>query len=427
MNIFKPILNKDYNSSFNNLKYHLKQIEKRQFQTTINKIFKEDERIMHNADVLIIGLGNLGGKILEQLCRESRVSKIIVSTTRKDYGKKKVNTEKAGANQLGYHPDVKIEKINLLDSVEKIGEKLRNINPKIIVNTASMITPWIKTSLPDETLEPLYQVSGLGPWIALQLRLVYRLMSAIKLSKIDSKVINASYADAVNPALKSINLSPLAGGGNLDNIATMARLIVAKDRKIKPRDIQIFLVQHYYNNRWLSCGFLEKRYCKKPAPFYLKILVESNDITDQYDSLKLLMKTGCGINRVDGPPGDSITASSFVKHILAILHDTNIFTHVPGPNGLIGGYPVHLGKNYAELALPNDISQEEAFKINLEGQRRGGIQNITKKGEIIFTDSVYETQKKIFNFDCKSFFVNDVNEVADEQMAKIKETIKRFK
>jgi hypothetical protein len=156
-------------------------------------------------------------------------------------------------------------------------------------------------------------------------------------------------------------------------------------------------------------------------------MIDDRDVTSSYDQLKLLSKTGSGVKCLDGHPGDSFTASLFVKHILAVLHDTQEFTHVPGPNGLPGGYPVHLGWEGAKLALPSGITQEEAIKINLEGQRRDGIEEIRTDGTVVFTKPVCAALKQVFGIDCKSFNIREVDEVAEEQMKRFQETVAKFK
>jgi len=381
---------------------------------------------MKDTDVLIVGLGHIGGEILEQLARQPGIPKIAACDVREDHGEKRVNQAIAGADQLGYSPNIKFLKIDLLEETEKIAEILREINPRVIMNTVTMMSPWIKTLLPDEILEPLYRAGGFGPWVAFHLRLTYRLMQALKLANLDCRVVNAAYADAVNPALHGAGLAPTVGGGNVDSMALMARLWVARHRNIKVRDVRVYLVEHHYNNRWFAGGLQGNIYTDEPAPFFLKIMVDDRDVTDSYDKMKLLSFAACGYGRLDGHAGDPVTGSSMVKHTLALLRDAKIFTHAPGPNGLVGGYPIRLGWDEVKLALPSEITREEAIKINLEGQRRDGIEEI-KDGNIVFTEAVHEALKKVFSFDCKSFKVSEVDEVAEEQMRKFRETADKYK
>ena len=86
------------------------------------------------------------------------------------------------------------------------------------------------------------------------------------------------------------------------------------------------------------------------------------------------------------PPGlnfTSVSASSTIKNMLALLHDLNTYTHSPGPNGLPGGYPVVLNANGAEVTLPDDISLPEAIRMNEEAGRLDGVERIEDEEKII--------------------------------------------
>jgi hypothetical protein len=85
-----------------------------------------------------------------------------------------------------------------------------------------------------------------------------------------------------------------------------------------------------------------------------------------------------------------------------------------------------LGADGAKLALPDGITEEEAIKLNLEGQKRDGIEEIKGDGTIVFPEPVYQAAKKVYDFDCKSFNIKDVDEVATEQMAKFKELLSKY-
>jgi len=378
-------------------------------------------------DLLVIGLGSVGGALLEQAAREPSLSSIVAADIREDYGQKKVNTEAAGAIHLGYFPDMKFQKVDMLDEIEKLAEILTEINPRVIVSATTMMTPWVRGLLPDDVMRPLYQAGGLGPWIAFHLRYVHRLMQAIKLANLSTRVINTSYPDAVCPALRSVGLAPLTGGGNVDSIAVMVQLKVARDHNVKPADVRIYLVSHHYNNRWLAGGAQGERCGDKPAPYFLKVMVGDRDVTNSYDEVELLRFGGCGVGRVDGSPGISITSSSMLKHALAALHDSNLFTHTCGPSGLPGGYPIRLGWDEAKLELPSGITREEAINMNLAGQVRDGIEEIRDDGTIVFTEPVYEAVKEVFGFDCRSFKVSELDAVAEEQMRKFKETSEKYR
>jgi len=372
-------------------------------------------------DVMIIGLGGVGRNCLEFLVREPSVSSIVGSDVREEYGQGVVNIASAGAVHMGYYPEAKFVGMNLLDDVDKNAEIIRKINPRIILNCTSMLTWWAPAALlPSETIRPLEDIADLGPFLPLHLRLTYHLMQAVDKSGIKPLVVNGSYGDAVGPALERIGLAPTVGMGNVDSEVAFMRMIVASKEGLKARDIRIYYVGHHFNSVWMERGGEPVN----PPPFYLKIIADYRDVTQRYDLLKLQKEAG---EMWGGDYGDTLTASSQCKHALAMLNDERILTCAVSPDGLVGAYPVWLGADGPKLALPDGISLDEAIKINLGGQLRDGIEEIRQDGTIVFPDEVAKVVKDIFGFECKSFHVTEVDEVAAEQKREFDETVKKFR
>ena len=372
-------------------------------------------------DVMTIGLGGVGRNCLEFLVREPSVSSIVGADIREKYGQSVVNIASAGAVHMGYYPEAKFVGMNLLDDVDKNAEIIRKINPRIILNCTSMLTWWAPAALlPSETIRPLEDIADLGPFLPLHLRLTYHLVQAVDKSGVKPLVVNGSYGDAVGPALERIGLAPTVGMGNVDSEVAFMRMIVAREEGLKARDIRIYYVGHHFNSAWMERGGEPVN----PPPYYLKIIADYRDVTQRYDLLKLQKEAG---EMWGGDHGDTLTASSQCKHALAMLNDERILTCAVSPDGLVGAYPVWLGADGPKLALPDDISLDEAIKINLGGQLRDGIEEIRQDGTIVFPDEVVKVAKDIFGFECKSFHVTEVDEVAAEQKRKFDETVKKFR
>ena len=372
-------------------------------------------------DVMIIGLGGVGRRCLEFLVREPSVSSIVGADIREEYGQGVVNIASAGAVHMGYYPEAKFVRMDLLEDVDKNAELVKKINPRIILNCTSMLTWWAPAALlPSEILKPLEDIADLGPFVPLHLRLTYHLMQAVDKSGIKPLIVNGAYGDAVGPALERIGLTPTVGMGNVDSEVAYIRMIVAERENLKPRDIRVYYVGHHFNSVWMERGGEPV----DPPPFYLKIVADYRDVTRQYELAKLQKDAG---RMWGGDYGDSLTASSQCKHALAMLNDERILTVAVSPNGLVGAYPVWLGAGGPKLALPDDISLNKAIDINLGGQLRDGIEEIRKDGTIVFPDNVVKVVKDIFGFECKSFHVTEVDEVAIEQKRKFDETVSKFK
>jgi len=99
---------------------------------------------------------------------------------------------------------------------------------------------------------------------------------------------------------------------------------------------------------------------------------------------------------------------------MAILNDSNLYTHAPGPIGLPGGYPVRLSANGVEVVLPEEITLEEAIRINLDGLKYEGIEEIKEDGTLVSTEEGYEINKEILGVDLRELRFADIDDVSKE-------------
>ena len=368
---------------------------------------------MLRTDVMVVGLGTVGINALHYLLLEPNMSRIVATDIGED-GAGKTSLALNVANQLGHFPDARFLKMDVFAGIERNAEILREVNPRVIITAVSMVSPRaIRRALSSpELYSAILEACGAGLMFPLQLRGAYNLALAIKEANIDTFVVNSSYPDGVGPALKTQGLAPTVGLGNLDILVPSIRRTVAEREGVKPRDVMIFLVAHHSSFMWLVTGKPDPdRFC----PYFLKVFVDSEDITDRYDTGKLLKESAAVHAQLGlGAPEYPTVAASGVRNALALMLDRGILTHAPGPNGMPGGYPVRLGAEGAEIVLPEGITPDEAVSINLEGQRRDGIEEIGDDGTIVLADRGADKLKEVFGLRLKSFKVKDVDEVAKE-------------
>jgi hypothetical protein len=166
------------------------------------------------------------------------------------------------------------------------------------------------------------------------------------------------------------------------------------------------------------------------VPFYLKILVRDKDVTSKYDTHSLVSDRLFG-----GPAPDRvfrswykypIVASSAVKNIMAVVNDSHLYTHAPGPMGLPGGYPVRLSAKGVELVLPEELTLEEAIKINLEASKHEGIEEIKDDGTLVSTEEGYKINKEIFGISMREVRFADMDEAAKEALSAYKAAADKY-
>ena len=71
---------------------------------------------------------------------------------------------------------------------------------------------------------------------------------------------------------------------------------------------------------------------------------------------------------------------------MAVLNDTNELTNAPGPNGLIGGYPVRIGAKGVKVELPEGMTLEQAIQYNTDQARYEGVAAIKEDGTLVVTE-----------------------------------------
>ena len=363
--------------------------------------------------VMIAGLGSVGYLVLEMLSRDPTLSewvKIIAADVAKDRGQRGVNLAIAIADKLGLHPDIKFVSMDLLD-VDSSAETLRKYDPDLVFQVATLQSWWVREYLPEDERKKLAQAE-IGPWLPMHITIPFHLMQAINKAGISPYVVNASVPDVVCPALGKIGMAPTVGIGNLGEVTPLIKMVVSKRLGVPIRDVTISVVGSHY-----VCYHIESDGNTAGAPYYLRVLVNGKDVTQEIDPDQKLKREGWDdIPQIPEDPMmlNRLTASTVVKVIRAILQDTKEIVNTPGPNGLPGAYPVRLGRELVEVVLPDDISLEEAIAINEEGNRFDGIEKIEDDGTIIITDKSYRIMRDTLGYDVKKFNIRDSKGLAKQ-------------
>jgi len=362
---------------------------------------------MSNGSIMIIGLGDVGGKALEIMARRPGIGRIVAADVNIDYGQKKVNNALYGAQLEGLFPDIAFRKVDL-SNIEQTGELLRDTKPSVIFNSTSLQSYWVIELLPKE-IHRKFQTAGYGPWVPMHLTLCYNLMQAVKQSGICTQVVNGSYPDAVNPILGKIGLAPAAGIGNLDLIIPQIRNIAANSINVHPRHVHPMLVMHHYAEYWIV-----REGHTGGAPYCLKIYVHGQDITSQLNVDQIFQEIIQSAARPGRPDSHYMVASSAVQKIMAIYNNSDELSHVAGPAGMIGGYPALINSKGSIVQLPVGLSMGDATKINEAGQHLEGIEAIHEDGSVTFTDKSREIMKDLIGYDCRKMALSESQERAKE-------------
>jgi hypothetical protein len=256
------------------------------------------------------------------------------------------------------------------------------------------------------------------PW---SLALPYKLMQAVHQTGLAIKLVNASYPDAVNAILNKVDLTPTTGIGNLANNIPALKKSIALKLNVSLEKIQLYFVaQHYVSHKISRVGNTGG------APFHLTVLVDGNDLTHQLDREHIFDLLPTVFNRSGKGAGQLITAASATVVVEGIINNTGVITHAPGPNGLLGGYPVKVDAQGVEVVLPSHIPLTSAIQINEAGLHLDGIEKIENDGTVYFTEQNMTILKSLLGYECKQMRLSEVEDWAKELQAKYAEVANKY-
>ena len=374
---------------------------------------------MQRNSVMIIGLGELGGYVLEFLARMPNIPKIIATDIREEWGVRKVNSAIAGASQFGLYPDIEFARLDVFD-VDTTTKILQEVQPTILFNSVTLQSWWVITQLPEEAYEAIDE-ARFAPWFPMHFVPAYKLMQAVKKSRIKSHIVNAAFPDLVNPALGKIGLTPTVGIGNIDNLLSSSRIVAAKMFDAALRAVTVYMVAPHYFSYYVT------RFGKNGgAPYYLKVMIDDKDVTSEIDRDQFFANVATLGKRPGGVHANPVVASSVCKIIMGILFDTKELGHAPGPNGLPGGYPIKLSAEGVRVFLPEDLTLEEAIRINNEAQILEGVESIEEDGTVVLTEKSAAIFRKLLDFDCKVYTVKDCETKAKELDTKFRKWARQY-
>jgi len=381
--------------------------------------------------VLLVGLGHLGGEVLHTLARTG-ITEIIAACRGEEAGIQKTDSALLSAAASGFYPKITFRRVDLND-VKGTAEFLKESKPDLVFNTADAHPFWrFHADLPRDIARRLGEGGPVGFCAPLPFRLTlpYKLMRAVKRSGIETHVlITNDPCEVINPLLGKAGLAPTTGVGDFAHLIEPVKKLVSSRMRVPMREVKVLLVADF-----ATYHLFKRRVAPSKSTYFLKVMVDDRDITRMWDPEEILLDaTKTRTPRAEGQKKDSpiadqhFTASIAVGDMLAILNDTGEIRHCPGPAGLVGGYPVRLSSKGAEIVLPEDLSLEEAMRMNEEAQKQEGIEKIRDDGTVVFTDEAVRIMDEVMNWDLKQFKVTDCEKVAEELAFAYEALVNRYR
>lgn len=316
--------------------------------------------------VLIVGYGDLAKKIANALVLDPRFDAIGVTSRSEEQIVRDSNLLRFTAMNHGYRGEVSGHVVDLEHPATAV-EALDRFEPTMVVNCAS-VQSWRRlTELPGELYRELDEAQ-FGPWLPMHLAPVQALGEALRAHASSPVAVNCAFPDAVGPVLTPLGLAPTIGAGNVANVVPALTWSAARVLGLPVGELEVRLVaQHYYSHRLPRAGDAGESEAAVEIRHGGRVL----DLRSELEAIQHGVATFC--RRTGGVDGQSLTASSVLTVIRALISDRPTLVHAPAPGGLPGGYPVLASRAGFELSLPEGMDEAEAVRINNAGQYADGI------------------------------------------------------
>jgi hypothetical protein len=374
---------------------------------------------MSEAHVVIVGLGNVGTNVLDMLIRRPDAPRVTLAGRNPEFLQRRRNLSGLVADQLGYQPRLADRRVDVTD-IEQTAQAIAELRPDIIFSTVSLQAWWVINDLPPAVFRELDEAQ-IGPWLPMQLTLIYKLMQAVRMSGHDCVVANAALPDATHCILDKVGLAPTVGIGNVANIIPAIRRAAGDLLELPHSSLNVrFTAEAFVSHR------LPRFADAGGAPYHLSIEHEGKEMADQFEHSELFGLLSTRYARLGGATGAVLTAASATRVLEGYLTGGPVEVHAPGPLGLIGGYPVRIADGQLSLNLPDGLSPAEADRVNADALTFDGIQQIHPDGSVTYPVPHAEIMRRLLNYDCTSMKLEESEDRAAELAAKYAEFRARF-
>ena len=317
-------------------------------------------------DVLINGTGYYAEVMLTDLAVAAR-SGLKVGIGGRNQDRIKWLVEACRARAVNYGADVEFGGVTIdSSSAEALAEDLQRVSPRVVVQSASMQSPW-RVDNDESDWSRLVGKAGFGLTIAFNSLLSFRVASALKMIGGRAHFVNTCYPDGVNQVLAQADLPITTGVGN---IGIFASVIGGRIPRESRGDLRV-LAHHRHIVEWRKKG------TDRAGP-PVRAWIGDEELSGIDDLTRDIRLPHRDLNL--------ISAANAVPVILALAGERDCRSHVPGPGGLGGGYPVKVTAAGVTVDLPSTITVEEARAWNRGFEDADGVS--VREGRVVYAPRI---------------------------------------
>lgn len=315
--------------------------------------------------VLVIGPGDMGARIMAGLSCAAGVSELVLAGVPAAAGEEAVGIVRSTSDIATRFVEADCTEQSVVD------ELLADSKPDVIVQCASLMSPWALTGRTDE-VALAFASAGLVVALPMQLPVIRAVMAAVRGTGCTAPVANLSFPDVTNVILDRLGLAPTIGLGNV----TMQLLRV---RDALSAETLVRVVGHH--NQVYPVMRAEP-----PDDPDQRVRVFLGEEGERADHLAYL-----GEPLAPGVIYNETTAIACIEVIEALLPGAGpTRTCAPAPFGLPGGYPVVIEDGTISLDLPPGQELDEVSAWQSAIGRNDGVDAIAADGTVTFTERARE-------------------------------------
>jgi hypothetical protein len=282
-----------------------------------------------------------------------------------------------------------------------IAEVLSRHHPSVVVCCASLQSPWEGTRSPS-CWTGLLRAAGFGVTLPLQAMPAIAIAQAIAGTTSPAAFVNACYPDAMNAVLRALGLPVFCGLGNIALIAAALRCALRDGGHPGLR-----LIAHHAHLH-------EPPHCED------EVLAWSRG--ERVPGITAMLT---GLRTASRAELNAITGLTTANFLPALTAGEVVRTHLPGPLGLPGGYPVRLEAGRIDLDLPAEMTAERAVEWNQRMAERDGV-IVGADGQVRFSQRAQRELGRYLPTLAQGFPVSEIHE-AREQLLRLREMLRTVK
>lgn len=319
---------------------------------------------MAGCDILISGTGGFAARIAFDIAATAREPVDIVIAGR---NLERLNWLRTAANAravlFGAKARFSTYAIDLL-APDASDALLAATSPRIVVQAASIQTSQV-IAQSGNAWTRLVAEGGLSATAVFQALISARVAAAITRCGKPVTLVNCSFPDVVNGMIRAMGHAVACGMGN---VAILSNVFAGS--AAAPAGAEVKVLAHYQNlAAWRRRP--EERSGRPP-----RVWLDGEEVADVYARFADIQLTPEPVIEISGASG--------VPFLLAMAAARPWRGHLPGPNGLPGGYPVRLVGGLLELDLPDSVTQADAIAWNTSFEEENGL-IVTSEGKVGFT------------------------------------------